>query len=102
MKPIKKLSPKKPNKIVGKTVEDTYQRVDQHEHILIRPDSYIGSVEEDTYKMWIYNEEINKMVCRNINFVPGLYKIFDEIIVNARDHSVKDNTCKTIKVNIDK
>ena len=35
---------------------------------------------------------------KDIKFVPGLLKIFDEIIVNASDHSKNDKTCNTIKV----
>ena len=30
------------------------------------------------------------MVNRQINFVPGLYKIFDEILVNAADNKQRD------------
>ena len=42
------------------------------------------------------------MVYRTINYVPGLYKIFDEIIVNAADNKVRDATMDTIKVSIDR
>ena len=41
-----------------------------------------------------------KIIKKDITFVPGLYKIYDEILVNARDHSIRDKTCETIKVNI--
>ena len=30
--------------------------------------------------MWVYEEEGECMVQREITFVPGLYKIFDEIL----------------------
>ena len=30
--------------------------------------------------MWVYNDETDSMVQRDITFVPGLYKIFDEIL----------------------
>ena len=39
---------------------------------------------------------------RDVNFVPGLYKIFDEILVNAADNKQNDKNMDTIKVNIDK
>jgi DNA topoisomerase II len=38
------------------------------------------------------NAESNKMVWRKLHFNPGLYKIFDEIIVNARDEYVRSVT----------
>merc|ERR1719281_1454041 len=40
------------------------------------------------------------MVYRAINFVPGLYKIFDEILVNAADNQSRDPTMDAIKVEI--
>lgn len=30
--------------------------------------------------MWVWDEEAEMMVQRDITFVPGLYKIFDEIL----------------------
>lgn len=41
------------------------------------------------------------MVHKNINFVPGLYKIFDEILVNAADNKVRDPSMDTLRVDID-
>ena len=41
------------------------------------------------------------MVLRDIKFVPGLYKIFDEILVNAADNFQRDPDGMTyIKVTI--
>lgn len=61
-------------------VEKIYQKKSQLEHILIRPDTYIGSVELLKEEMWVWDAASEKMVKREISFVPGLYKIFDEII----------------------
>ncbi|KAL8576595.1 DNA topoisomerase 2-alpha [Nucella lapillus] len=83
------------------TVERIYQKKTQLEHILLRPDTYIGSVESVTQQMWVMNDETNQMELREISYVPGLYKIFDEIIVNAADNKVRDPTMDTIKVEID-
>jgi DNA topoisomerase-2 len=41
------------------------------------------------------------MIQREITYVPGLYKIFDEILVNAADNKVRDSKMDTIKVDID-
>ena len=61
------------------SVERIYQKKSQLEHILLRPDTYIGSVEEVTQSMWVF-EEGKGFVQRQISYVPGLYKIFDEIL----------------------
>ena len=42
-----------------------------------------------------------RMVFKNIGFVPGLYKIFDEILVNASDNKVRDASMDTLRVDID-
>jgi len=85
-----------------KTIEQKYQKKTHLEHILLRPDTYIGPIMPDIESMWVYDDDINKIIKKEIEYVPGLYKIFDEILVNARDHSCNDSTCDTIKVNIDK
>uniref|UniRef100_A0A8C5X8N0 DNA topoisomerase 2 n=1 Tax=Malurus cyaneus samueli TaxID=2593467 RepID=A0A8C5X8N0_9PASS len=82
------------------TVEHIYQKKTQLEHILLRPDTYIGSVEQVTQQMWVYDEDIG-LNCRDVTFVPGLYKIFDEILVNAADNKQRDKNMSCIKVTID-
>ncbi|XP_064095039.1 DNA topoisomerase 2-alpha-like isoform X2 [Macrobrachium nipponense] len=84
-----------------KSVETVYQKKTQLEHILLRPDTYIGSVEFTTELMWVLDLEEQKIVQREISFVPGLYKIFDEILVNAADNKQRDPKMDTIKVDID-
>ena len=88
------------NKKKELTIEEIYKKKTHHEHILSTPDTYIGSAESDTKEMYVYDDETKKIVKRDITYVPGLYKIFDEILVNARDHTIRDKTCRTIKVNI--
>lgn len=85
----------------GKAIEDIYQKKTQLEHILLRPDTYVGSCEKTEEKAWVYCKETNKLVQRQMSFVPGLYKIFDEILVNATDNKVRDPTMVTLRVDID-
>lgn len=85
-----------------KTIEETYQKKTPLEHILLRPDTYIGSVEKEVQNMYVWDEINGKIVSKNISFVPGLYKIFDEIIVNAADNKIRDPKMKNIKVEINK
>lgn len=62
---------------------------------------FAGSVEPHTEPMWIYDNEAEKMIQRNITYVPGLYKIFDEILVNAADNKQRDKKMDCIKIDID-
>ncbi|KAL5827358.1 hypothetical protein ACOSQ3_019200 [Xanthoceras sorbifolium] len=84
-----------------KTIEEMYQKKSQLEHILLRPDTYIGSIEKHTQTLWVYDEESKTMVHRLISYVPGLYKIFDEILVNAADNKQRDPRMDSLKVVID-
>ncbi|RFU77270.1 dna topoisomerase ii [Trichoderma arundinaceum] len=85
-----------------KTATETYQKLTQLEHIIKRPDTYIGSVEKTDQQMWVYNKESKQMEFRNISYVPGFYKIFDEILVNAADNKQRDSSMNTMKVTIDR
>ena len=49
--------------------------------------------------MWVYEGE-EGMKKREVTYVPGLYKIFDEILVNAADNKQRDPKMDTIKVEI--
>ncbi|RWW33854.1 hypothetical protein GW17_00001394 [Ensete ventricosum] len=82
-----------------KTIEEIYQKKTQLEHILLRPDTYIGSVEKHAQTLWVY--ENGEMVHRPVTYVPGLYKIFDEILVNAADNKQRDLSMDAVKVEID-
>lgn len=85
----------------SKTATETYQKLTQLEHILKRPDTYVGSVEKTEQKMWVYNSELEHMEFREVTYVPGLYKIFDEILVNAADNKQRDKNMDKIKVVVD-
>jgi len=86
----------------GKSVEKTYQKKTQVEHILLRPDTYVGSVEKQDDTLWVFNDKKGEMEQRDVSYVPALYKIFDEILVNAADNLQRDPKMNCIKVDIDK
>lgn len=88
-----------------------YIKLDQITHVKTRPGMYIGSIEEDVHNLWVLNSDENKMEKKIIKYIPGLFKIFDEIIVNAIDHATRLKTkdksevgyyVKNITVSIDK
>jgi len=95
-----------------KKVEQKYKKHNLKDHILELPDVYIGSVEETKLKLYVPDAS-DKMNEKEITYIPGLFKIFDEIIVNCIDHSIRLKTeevsgkenirhVKNIKVGIDK
>ena len=69
----------------------TYQKKTDKQHVLDNPDTYTGSMTQTEYDTYIFNNKTNKIEPTQINVIPGLYKLFDEGIVNSRDHYVRMN-----------
>ena len=74
------------------TDASAYKKHTHREHILELPDTYIGSTDTHAEHRWIFDPESGKMMYRSISFNPGFYKLFDEILVNARDALVRSVT----------
>ncbi|RVX73300.1 DNA topoisomerase 2 [Exophiala mesophila] len=85
-----------------KRVSELYQKLTQLEHIIKRPDTYIGSVERTEKQLWVYNTEKDRVEFREVSFVPGIFKIFDEILVNAADNKQNDKNMDELRVTIDR
>ena len=88
-----------------KTIEQKYQKLTQREHVLERPGMYIGSVKKQTEELWVAKKTEDgsfKMIKEMIHYTPGFLKIFDEVLTNATDHSFRDATVNTIKINYNK
>ena len=83
------------------SIEKTYQKKSPIEHILLRPDTYIGSLEKTKANLFVLNKKGDKFVEKDITYVPGFYKIFDEILVNAADNYQNDKKMNKIMVDID-
>ena len=73
----------------NETISKKYQKKSDREHILDNPDTYIGSVELIESNEFILNDDKSNIVKKNILYNPGLYKLFDEGIVNCRDHVIR-------------
>jgi DNA topoisomerase-2 len=84
------------------TVEEQYTKKSLHQHIYDLPDTQIGSIEGDTINMFVYDDDENKIIKKDKFVVMGLYKIVDEILVNAADNTIRDVNCNEIKVSINK
>lgn len=86
-----------------KTIEEQYRKMDQRTHVYERPTMYMGSICSDERTMEIFDDEKEKIVRQKILFVPALFKLFDEVITNASDHTTRaDKNCKNIKIYINK
>ena len=66
-----------------------YQRKTDKQHVLDNPDTYIGSVEKVDADQWVFDDVSKKIILKPIEYVPGLYKLLDEGVVNCRDHVIR-------------
>ena len=82
----------------------SYKKHTHRQHIYELPDTYIGSIENSNEEHYVVSDE--KFIPENILFNPGLYKLIDELIVNAHDHVVRlqqrksENLVKNIQINV--
>ena len=66
-----------------------YQKKTDKEHVLHSPDTYTGTMDEIENEMYCFKDETGRIARKTIKFIPGLYKLFDEGIVNCRDHVIR-------------
>ena len=91
-----------------KQTNEDIVKLDHRSHILKLPETYIGSIEQNTEDKWHFSDEENKIVKKSITIIPGEYKIFDEIIVNAYDQHIRtlaidsEHKVKNIRIDINK
>ena len=84
-------------------MKEQIQKITHVEHILKRPDSYVGSIGLINEQYWILEDDSVSFTHQHVRYSPALLKIFDEILVNAIDrNSTYPDQVKTIKVAIDK
>ncbi len=85
-------------------VSSIYKKLSHTEHVLQLPDTYVGSIERHTESIYVLCDD--KIQKKQISYVPALYKIIDEILVNSIDQHVRMREAKSsdpvtqIKVNI--
>ncbi len=76
------------------------QKLTQLQHVLKRPDMYIGTLKDITASVFIVRN--GKMKREGVTFNSGILKLFDEIILNACDHAIDHPGVVTnIKVEVD-
>lgn len=88
-------------KIKEKSIEDEFQKLSPNEAVLKRPGMYIGDITTDIKKLFIVdniNADDYSIIEKDINYNPGFCKLFDEILTNASDASIRTGQVKYIKV----
>lgn len=67
-----------------------YQKLSHVEHVLKKPDTYVGSCAPEDSEEWVAYQDTTdpakfRFEKKTVHIIPGLYKCFDELRVNALD-----------------
>jgi DNA topoisomerase-2 len=72
------------------SLSNKYQQKTAKQSILDNPDTFTGSAEMVDSFAWIIDPDVtNRIYEKNINYIPALFKLFDEALVNCRDQSIR-------------
>ena len=89
----------RPTKEEATVYSMSYEKLSHVEHILKRPDTYVGSLQPESTSQWIRTED--RFTYSPVTVSPGLVKIFDEILVNAIDqYSLHPKKVNKIQIQI--
>ena len=66
-----------------------YKRMTQIEHVYKLPDTYAGSCDNAPNTMFMLSSDHSTLQSEDIIYPPALYKILDELIVNASDQCIR-------------
>jgi len=80
--------------------EKKYKILTQIEHVLLRSDMYIGSLEPETVSRIVTEDKEVKEL--NVVCSKAFLKIVDEVISNAQDYQATDPTVSSITLNVNK
>jgi DNA topoisomerase-2 len=86
---------------MSKSIEEKYRKLDDIEHVLLRPGMYVGSTkpkEDDVFLLALTEEGEQKMSLQKVTYNPAFLKIFDEIISNSVDEHRRNPKLNEVKV----
>jgi DNA topoisomerase-2 len=85
---------------MSKKIEDKYKILSHIDHILLRPQTYVGSNKIRNEQRWLVDKD--KMTKSEVSYIPSFIKIFDEVITNSIDESRRNKKLNRIDVCVDK
>ena len=73
------------------SLEEKYKKEELQTHIYNTPDTYVGGCDLICEKLFIYDSENDKVLEKEIEYIPALFNIYNEILVNAKDQVTRLN-----------
>lgn len=84
---------------MSKKIEEKYKILSQLEHVLLRPQTYVGSNKPHTEDKWLLDGD--KFTKKKVTIIPSFIKIFDEVLMNSVDESKRNPKLNRIDVTVD-
>ena len=66
-------------------LEEKYKKENLQNHIFNTPDTYVGGCDLICEQLSIYEPEKNKILIKEVEYIPAILNIYNEILVNAKD-----------------
>ena len=73
------------------SLEEKYKKENLQTHIYNTPDTYVGGCDLICEKLFVYDSVNDKIVEKEIEYIPALFNIYNEILVNAKDQVTRLN-----------
>jgi DNA topoisomerase II len=73
------------------SLEEKYKKENLQNHIYNTPDTYVGGCDLICEKLCIYDSSQDKIIEKEIEYIPALFNIYNEILVNAKDQVTRLN-----------
>ncbi len=95
-----------PKKTERKSASQKYKKLTDIDHVMLRPDTYLGAINRVPRSEEILSEDYKKIITKNIDTSHGMVRTFLEILSNAVDNVeetklIKCDISKGISITID-
>ena len=70
-------------------LEEKYKKENLQNHIYNTPDTYVGGCDLICETLSIYDPDNNKITTREVEYIPAVLNIYNEILVNAKDQVIR-------------
>ena len=83
-----------------KKIEEKYRVLDPISHILLRPQTYVGSNKPHRSPRWVLVD--GRFQQREVTVIPSFLKVFDEVLMNSVDESKRNPRLDSIDVEVNR
>lgn len=84
-----------------KKIEEIYTNLSEIDHVLQRSGMWVGSTKEELSQMYVFDDNEGQMTLKDINYVPALLKIFDEVLSNSCDEYRRETNLGLNRIDVE-